>query len=64
MGWEKRTGIIGTIDKVPLRDVGEVKSRGWRKLKRDTQVRQVAKACYTGGNNKAWAAVLLYSTVQ
>ena len=37
------------ICKVPLRDVGDVKSRGWRKLKRDKQLRQAVTAC-AGGN--------------
>ena len=46
----KKSGvpIFIYIYNVPLRDVGDVKSRGWRKLKRDTQV--TVTAYYVGGN--------------
>ena len=41
--------ILSNKYKVPLRDLGGVKSRGCRKLKSDMQVPQ-AVAAYVGGN--------------
>ena len=48
----------------PLRDVGNAKSRGWRKLKRDTQVAQAVTTCLCWRKHEASAALSLYSTVQ
>ena len=50
---------IHALHQVPFRDVGDVKSRGWRTLKRDRQVTHSSSHSLRWKKHGAWAALFL-----